>query len=113
MDAAVGTNSGIDVYLQSGGTLTTPGAIPNTNDANYIEIADVNGDSRNDIVTVSDLRGLIWARNDGSSYSVWPIAGGWQTQFKVGDVNGDGRKDVVGLSSPPGSLAPCGSIARP
>lgn len=88
----------IDVYYQSSGSLAGPVPIPVSSDAQEVEIADVDGDGREDMV-VQTAVGLVKLINSGSGFTEGAIGGGNHTDIDVGDLNGDGRPDVAGTTS--------------
>src|SRR6266704_3487130 len=86
-----------------------------------VQVADVNGDGRSDVVLVAATTGGLWvytllANGDGSYQLVagnnpatgsaqinnWNWSGGYSVQ--VADVNGDGRSDVVLVAATTGGL---------
>jgi hypothetical protein len=97
-DAAVAGDSGVDVFLQTGGALAEPTLVATGGLAVDVRIADVDLDGHNDLVV---------SREDAGGIVVYPgqAAGGFgaprvvgtegNAQIEVGDVNGDGLPDVV------------------
>ena len=96
-------DNAVYVFLQAAdGTLkpgvtyllgTTPGAI---------EIGDLNGDGRADVViAISGGIGVMLQNASGTLDPMvsYPTLGSTWNQFKIGDFNGDGRMDVAGLNS--------------
>lgn len=60
--------------------------------------ADLNGDSLNDYLMVSDYQQLIWYANNGDSFDLQsPISleGFGFLTFSVGDLDGDGDNDIL------------------
>lgn len=72
--------------------------------AMYVWVADINGDSINDVIASAVNTGEIaWWKNDGSVPVRWTkqtIGTGFGTAHGVcaADIDGDGRKDVLGTS---------------
>ncbi len=60
------------------------------------EVADVDGDGDNDIVSIRD--GLLWyenARGDGSEWTAHPVSPETLHDVEVADLNGDGMPDLA------------------
>jgi hypothetical protein len=98
-DVALATGGGgINLYRQVDGTIVGPEIIPGTT-GGQVEIADMNADGQNDMVSEAGNRGVILARNDGFGFTVLPVTAQWpQEEIGIGDATGDGRLDVVGFT---------------
>jgi hypothetical protein len=103
-DVAVGSDRGIEYFLQRGGRLSGPRLIPNTRNALLVEIADLNGDRRKDLVYSVNGGWIRLARNTGHGFAISTLSGGRQRRLpvdiEVGDVTGDGRTDIVAVWDP-------------
>ncbi len=102
LDLAVGHEGGLDVFLQSGGLLTGPTAFATTGTVYGIQIADLNGDARQDIVyavwsdTLGEYRYLRRFQLVGGTLgSPVALGTGMARRFQIGDVTADGRPDIV------------------
>jgi subtilisin family serine protease len=105
-DVAVATDGPTDptgdiaVFYQSDGTLTGPTNIPTAFDAQEVEVADLEGDGDQDLVTQT-AGGLEVLTQD---LGVWtespPIGTANHTDIAVGDVSGDGLPDNVARCDP-------------
>jgi hypothetical protein len=63
-----------------------------------MQVADVDGDGRADIIVGDSGRGLLWLRNPGALDAPWPlttIGAGYVHDLEVGDLEGDGDLDVA------------------
>ncbi len=63
-----------------------------------MQVADVDGDRRLDIVVGDSGRGLLWLHNPGALDSPWSltaIGAGYVHDLEVGDLEGDGDLDVA------------------
>src|SRR5205807_4546276 len=83
-------------YQRNGG-LADPVVIPNTGWPYLTEIADMNGDGRNDIIAKTAYR-VFLARNDGGgNFTISTVTEDYSQDIQAGDVTSDGRPDVVTL----------------
>src|SRR5439155_702822 len=94
-DVVLATVAGVNVFLQRGGSLAAPVLIQQTAGASDVEVADLNGDGRNDVVIRG--AGIEVARNTGLGFSVTAVTTESATEVEVGDVTGDARADLVTL----------------
>jgi hypothetical protein len=101
-DVPVSENA-VYVFLQAAdGTLKPGVSYPLSTAPSFIEIGDLNGDGRADVVvTISGGIGVMPQNASGTldpmvSYSV---SGGGIGPIKIGDFNGDGRLDVAEINS--------------
>jgi len=90
------------VYLQDqNGNLATPVKYKATWNPEYgsVDIGDVNGDGRNDVVAGGSSSGVeVYLQNSSGTLNtpiIYPFAS--LDQIKIGDLNGDGRMDIVGV----------------
>lgn len=61
------------------------------------EVADVDGDGRNDLVAITKgPDGVVWYRNSGSGWICHPIHHETWHDVEVADLDGDGLVDLVG-----------------
>jgi hypothetical protein len=95
LDAAVATGSTIDLFLGGAGTLTAAAPIEVAN-SHQVEIADLDGDGRADLV-VNGIGGVTVRRGLGDGTFAEPsmVSPDWAIEVKVADVTGDGRADVI------------------
>src|ERR671938_139101 len=101
-DVAVAVPGGVEVFLQSNGSLGTPTLVAQPG-AQFVKIADVDGDGRKDLVvsadyggTTTDEDGIFFIRNTGTGWAAaQAVTRNARGQIAVADVNGDGRLDVV------------------
>jgi len=92
-DVVLATVAGVNVFLQRGGSLAAPVLIQQTAGASDVEVADLNGDGRNDVVIRG--AGIEVARNTGLGFSVTAVTTESATEVEVGDVTGDALVDLV------------------
>jgi PASTA domain/FG-GAP-like repeat len=105
-DVALATANGIDLYFQAAGSLDGPYLLSNTPRAMWLELADVDGDGRNDLVYLENGDGLRLARNTLSGWVVSSVDSHYAFDFELGDVTGDGRIDVVAAWDPTLAVIP-------
>lgn len=89
-----------------------------------MQLADVDGDARLDIIVGDTDRGLVWLRNPGDVTANWDlqvIGAGYVHDLEVGDIDGDGDLDVatcdkhavrIWIQTTPGSWQPRVLIER-
>jgi hypothetical protein len=98
-DVVVAASAGVDVYIQSGGTLHGEQVIAGTAGARQAEIADLDGDGDQDIAIEAGQSGVLVARHGGPwpSYTVSQVTPAYHREIELGDVTGEGRADIVGV----------------
>ncbi|MGH2772376.1 MAG: FG-GAP-like repeat-containing protein [Actinomycetota bacterium] len=137
-DAAVATARGIDIFYQDNRKLTGPMLVPTSSAAHQVEIAEVTGDSRADMV-VATSSGIVLLTDSplpvglpispsslpppiGQAYYERRVTDQPQAEVEVGDVTGDRLKDIVAFSdrtlsvfaqNSPGSFAAASYSAAP
>jgi hypothetical protein len=103
-DVAVATGRGIDLFIQlSTGTLRAPILLATPYATAEVEIADVDGDSRRDLVVSGVPRVFVFFNKPGGVVRK-AISTQQLGDLNVADVTGDGRQDVVGC---PGYAGTC------
>ena len=95
-DVAVPTDSGIDVFMQQigGGLPDVPGVVAPGVKASQLAIADVDGDTNNDLVAAGSFGIRVYLGPAFNTFTTVTSTAATQT-VAVGDVNGDTRPDVV------------------
>ncbi|HEY1657381.1 MAG TPA: FG-GAP-like repeat-containing protein [Candidatus Sulfotelmatobacter sp.] len=100
----------VAVLLGNGdGTFQSATTYPTDNDGGTVALADVNGDSKPDIIVANECGdsdcdngavSVLLGNGDGTFQSAvaYNVGGTWTLGMDVGDVNGDGRPDVVVVS---------------
>ncbi|MGH9002659.1 MAG: FG-GAP-like repeat-containing protein, partial [Acidimicrobiia bacterium] len=95
LDAVVATNAGVEIHHQSGGGLLPAVLIPLVG-ASHVEIGDVDGDRRPDLVIGTGSTGVRLLRNRADGvFDLSTITNAWTPEIEVADVNLDDRADVV------------------
>lgn len=97
-DVVVGHTHGLDVFLQQpDGTLRRSVTLP-ASDVNDLEVADMDGDGRADILSNDSPRLRLW-HSKAAGFRLAPaqsdFAAPGTTEIEVVDVNRDGRPDVI------------------
>jgi hypothetical protein len=100
-DVALATAGGVDIYDGSAAGLSAASVVPDTGNAQEVEITDMNGDGKNDLVVYTDeiggpYRVLVLLKTD-AGYMRTTVTTERQTEIEVGDLTGDGRPDVAGF----------------
>jgi serine protease len=108
-DAALAVAAGVQVYLQGASGLQASTTVPGPFGNEQVEIADVDRDGRQDMVTLAmfdeTLVGLYYWRNLGSGWDITRISTAPHGEVELGDVTGDGRIDIVANQGLSGSSA--------
>jgi subtilisin family serine protease len=105
-DVAVATDGPTDptgviaIFYQSGGTLTGPTNVSTTYDAQEVEVADLEGDGDQDLVTQTAGGLEVLTQDAGVFTESAPIGTANHTDIAVDDVSGDGLPDIVALCDP-------------
>jgi hypothetical protein len=105
-EVALTTGLGLDLYYPRGEGLSAPQLVPDTENAQYVEIADLDQDGSSDIVVSHhDFS----AENANEIRVLWNTPSGFQPQVvyrgsrpyqpQIGDLNEDGRNDIVFVAS--------------
>ena len=97
-DAVVATGRSLDIFVQRDGRLAPGRSIP-VDGVAQVEVADVDGDGRTDMLAlgtggVALLRGEV----GGTFAPARVVTTDQQLEAQVGDVTGDGRADIVGCA---------------
>jgi hypothetical protein len=97
-DVASTHGYGIDLYYQSGSTLSPPVLLPMSWPRD-VDIVDVGGDGLSDLVATNGQGVFLYSGLPDSTGFAPPsmVTDWWQTEVEIGDVTGDGRADVVGF----------------
>jgi hypothetical protein len=96
-------DSFVAVFAQTAGTLATPVSYASYDIPEPVEVADLDGDARPEVVTVHggwQRVGVYGGLSNGTlapeDLSTVPYASHYNVQgLAIGDVNGDGRPDIV------------------
>lgn len=100
-----GASDSIQIFSNRGGvlTLTDSQSLGLNGTATQLEVADVNGDGRSDVVAVSSLSTFVITKLGqaggtlGASSSV--NTGSYNLSISLGDPNGDGKVDLLAVDS--------------
>ena len=108
-DVVVGSQFGLEIYLQADGKLQRSRAVDMGAKTFWVRIADIDGDGRNDIAVIRGVRVqdtlLYWARNTANGFLprlVEPVVSA-AVALDTGDLDGDGRTEIVTNSQSPAS----------
>ncbi|HEV2711838.1 MAG TPA: S8 family serine peptidase, partial [Gaiellaceae bacterium] len=100
LDVAVATMAGPQIFYARAGSLTAGPVLAQPSPPRDVVVADVDGDSRRDVVTLADDTGIrIFRNGGGSSFTVTSISPSGNWNVAVGDVTGDGRADIAGCAA--------------
>jgi hypothetical protein len=103
-DVVVATTSGVDVFYQAaGGGLLPAQLIATSNQAFGVEVADVDTDGDQDIVT-NTRDGVFWLEANAGDFATHLVTTDPQWEVEVGDLTGDRLPDIAGCSG----LVQCG-----
>ena len=92
------TGTTISVLLGNGdGTLRQGNSYPSPSGSGALEVGDLNGDGKADIVSVGGSLGVMLGNGDGTFQPqvVYNSGGSYADYVVIADVNGDGKPDVV------------------
>lgn len=109
-DVAVSTNTGVDVFRQSGGVLTGPTLYSAPGYVTDVHVVDMNGDGRKDLLYLAEADGgqsqyLIRTQSSsGTLSSATSVATAYGYDVLVGDLNGDARPDLVATDDDPAGV---------
>ena len=99
LDAALANTDGIKLHYQSGGGLgpakfvSAPGFWQLR--PTQVEIGDIDGDGRQDLVTATLVDGVHVLFNRGTAFEDAGVNSTFAPEIEVADLNGDGREDIV------------------
>jgi subtilisin family serine protease len=96
-DVAVATMDGPKVFYARGGTLAEGPLLAQPSPPRDVEVADVDGDTRLDVVTFGN-DGFVRSFRNAGGFTSTTIVSSVLWRFAVGDLSGDGRPDVVGCT---------------
>ncbi|MGZ4493523.1 MAG: FG-GAP-like repeat-containing protein [Nocardioides sp.] len=97
LDAAVSTEAGVEIYLQTPSGLAYAWTVP-VAEGHDVRLADVSGDGRADLVVNAQDGIHVWWQVNGDlapSPTGEHLGTTFRTEVEVGDVTGDGRADLV------------------
>ena len=101
VDVAVATMAGPQIFYARAGSLSPGPLLAQPSPPRDVVVADMDGDSRRDVVTHADDGGIRIFRNGGASGFAPPTtvspSGDWH--IAVGDVTSDGRPDIVACAA--------------
>jgi FG-GAP-like repeat/FG-GAP repeat len=109
-DVIEATSAGVQVFRQQAGGLGPAEVLPGTEGiyGAVVEVADVNGDGRSDVVTDTPVppageesppsKTTLFVKNQtGPGYTARDLSGDSPQEVRIGDLTGDGRPDIVTL----------------
>ncbi|MGH3117882.1 MAG: FG-GAP repeat domain-containing protein, partial [Gaiellales bacterium] len=101
-DVVIATRNAVLILWYGAGGLAAPVPLPDSPPGRPrdVEIADMDGDGRRDIVVSAQDDGIVPAEiavlhNTGVGFERRQVAEGWMMELEIGDVSGDGRPDIV------------------
>ncbi|HKF14393.1 MAG TPA: S8 family serine peptidase, partial [Gaiellaceae bacterium] len=100
VDVAVATMAGPQIFYARSGTLSAGPLLSQPSPPRDVVVADMDGDSRRDVVTLGDDTQIRIFRNaGGSTFDVTTVSPSGDWSLAVGDVTGDGLLDIAGCAS--------------
>lgn len=99
-DVAMGTNAGVDVFVQGPAGLLPPVLIPTPDMVTQVEIADVEGDNAVDLLVATLTQVIYFKHLHGAVFVPVIVAEEGQDEIELGDVTGGDYMDVVTASGP-------------
>ncbi|HET9772850.1 MAG TPA: VCBS repeat-containing protein, partial [Acidimicrobiia bacterium] len=97
-DVAAGTDAGVVVYERSGNGFAVGRLVPLPN-VRDVELGDLDGDDRMDIIVTTAPAGLHWLRNNGErSFAVEAVAADTVADATTEDLDGNGRDEIIALA---------------
>jgi subtilisin family serine protease len=95
VDVAVATMAGPQVFYAGGGSLTAGPLLSQPSPPKDVFVADMDGDSRRDVVTRGDDNGIRIFENGGSGFTLSTVLPSAAWRIAVGDLTNDGRPDIA------------------
>jgi subtilisin family serine protease len=95
VDVAVASMAGPKIFYAGSGSLSAGPLLSQPSPPRQVVVADMNGDSRPDVVTTGDDGAIRIFRNEASGFTPTTVTPSGQWNLAVGDLTGDGRPDIV------------------
>lgn len=95
IDVAVASMAGPKIFLAGSGSLSEGPLLYQPSPPRQVVVADMNGDSRPDVITTGDDGAIRIFRNEISGFTPTTVSPSGQWNLAVGDLTGDGRPDIA------------------
>jgi subtilisin family serine protease len=95
IDVAVASMAGPKIFYAGSGSLSEGPLLSQPSPPRQVVVADMNGDSRPDVVTTGDDGAIRIFRNEASGFTPTTVSPSGQWNLAVGDLTGDGRPDIA------------------
>ena len=100
VDVATATMAGPQVFYARAGTLSPGPLLAQPSPPRDVVVADMNGDSHRDVVTLGDDTQIRIFRNDGGSvFTLTTVSQSAAWRIAVGDLTNDGKPDIAACAS--------------
>jgi subtilisin family serine protease len=98
IDVAVATMAGPKIFYSRSGSLSAGPLLAQPSPQRDVEVADIDGDGRPDVLSLGEDGFVRSFRNEPSGFTSTVVVSSVLWRFAVGDLTGDGRPDIAGCA---------------